>query len=81
MRHNWEDDTYKELVQKARHLTDQDERMALYQRADKILMESAEEGTAEDAAAAVPDETAPAEPVADEGAEEPPPATDEAPTE
>jgi ABC-type oligopeptide transport system substrate-binding subunit len=37
----WRDDTYDELVERARRLTDQAERMRLYQRADRILMEEA----------------------------------------
>ena len=37
----WYDKAYQRLVQEARRLTDQAERMALYHQADRILMEEA----------------------------------------
>ena len=40
-RTKWEDATYNELVEKARRVLDQKERLKLYSRADKILIESA----------------------------------------
>jgi ABC-type transport system substrate-binding protein len=37
----WHNDTYLTLVEEARQLTNQAERMRLYQQADKILVEEA----------------------------------------
>jgi ABC-type oligopeptide transport system substrate-binding subunit/DNA-binding SARP family transcriptional activator len=37
----WRDETYDRLIEEARQLTDQGERMRLYQAADRILMEEA----------------------------------------
>jgi oligopeptide transport system substrate-binding protein len=38
---NWKNDSFTELVSRARNLTDQKERMRLYQQADRILIEDA----------------------------------------
>jgi len=35
----WHDETYDELVEEARRVTDQEQRMKLYQKADRILVE------------------------------------------
>jgi oligopeptide transport system substrate-binding protein len=37
----WQNDTYYKLVEKARQVIDQEERMRLYRQADRILMEEA----------------------------------------
>ncbi len=37
----WHNETYDQLVEQARRVTDQTKRLALYQQADKILMEEA----------------------------------------
>jgi ABC-type transport system substrate-binding protein len=37
----WRNETYDELVEEARRVTDQEERMKLYQKADRILVEEA----------------------------------------
>ena len=40
-RTQWQDETYDDLVEKARQVLDQKERLKLYGHADKILIESA----------------------------------------
>jgi ABC-type oligopeptide transport system substrate-binding subunit/class 3 adenylate cyclase len=40
-RTRWHDETYRELVEQARQVLDQKERLELYRRADKILVEAA----------------------------------------
>jgi len=37
----WRNETYDKLVEEARRMTDQEERMRLYQQADRILVEEA----------------------------------------
>jgi len=37
----WEDEAYDRLVEQARHVTDQKERMKLYEQTDRILVEEA----------------------------------------
>jgi len=41
MRARWQNEAYDELVERARRVTDQGERMSLYEQADRILVEEA----------------------------------------
>ena len=38
---NWQNDTFDRLIEKARRITDHPERMRLYQKADRLLVDAA----------------------------------------